>query len=508
MAAMSQSPSSALTQPPAGQIGLRGWLAKHEAALWLTLMVGLTLATRLPFLGHPAADFDEQLYSLMGQALIDGQLPYVDLWDRKPPGLFALYGALHAAFGPSPLAFQIPALLITLGGGWLCYWLGCRIAPPAAAAMGSALYPLLMALFSSHSGQSEVFYVPLLLLIAALLVKAHRAETTKRAKALLALAMLLGGLALQIKYTVLPVCLIFGLAALAILRVKGVSTLHLLTAATLFALLGFAPTALAALLYGQAGHWDAFVFANFTSARLRTAMPLSITLGQQLTYAAPLAMLAFGGLALSRQTPPQLPRAYAWAWAWLVAAMAGLFMSTTVYVYYYAALVPAVILTALPLFGPAMRFGRVIALSLTAWLLASLNPVGSAISAAQERAQLSEVAWLIQKRIAGNAHGLLIYDGPLALYPMSGATPPGTLVYPDHLNNALEAPALPIAPEAELTAILAARPAIIVTSSKPVTVRNVTTDRQVQQALDADYRLLSTFGFQDRPLEIYGLQQH
>ncbi len=51
-------------------------------------MIFATLVTRLPFLGHPAADLDEQLYSLIGSQMRHGMWPYIDLWEN----------AAHAAF--------------------------------------------------------------------------------------------------------------------------------------------------------------------------------------------------------------------------------------------------------------------------------------------------------------------------------------------------------------------------------------------------------------------------
>ncbi|MEC7422484.1 MAG: hypothetical protein VX648_08835, partial [Pseudomonadota bacterium] len=61
--------------------------------LWLILGLSLfALAVRFPFLGDHNADIDEQLYALIGSQLWHGQLPFVDLWDRKPFGLFLLFG--------------------------------------------------------------------------------------------------------------------------------------------------------------------------------------------------------------------------------------------------------------------------------------------------------------------------------------------------------------------------------------------------------------------------------
>lgn len=496
---MAQTASS----PPSG---FRAWLAAHSVRLWLAAMALLTLATRLPYLGHPSSDYDEQLYSLIGQGILDGKVPFVDMWDRKPPGLFLLFALFHKLGGPGPLAYQIPALLACLWGAWLTYRLGCRIGEKPAAGAAAALYPVLMALYGSHSGQSEVFYVPLTLAMAELLLCAEAAPEMRRTLVLSLAAMLIGGLALQIKYTVLPSCLLFGGLALLMLRRKGASWALSGASAALFGLMGLAPTLLAALWYAAHGAWDAFVFANFTSARLRLPMPLGITLGKQSLYAMPLVVFVLGGLAQAANMRKQgmaLSPYYGLALAWLLAGIAGMFMGTTIYVYYYAALMPAVVLVAMPMFGPVSRLGPWIAAGIIAWLTISLHPLGAIETSRQERAKLDELAAAIRPQLNEHAEGLFIYDGPVVLYRLTGASSPTRFLYPDHLNNQLESKALPIDPGTEVARILKSAPGVIVTSPVPVTMRNPVTAAIVGTALDQHYRKALSIEFQERPIEVY-----
>jgi hypothetical protein len=41
--------------------------------------------------------------------MLDGALPYVDIWDRKPIGLFLLYAAIRLLGGDGILAYQVTA---------------------------------------------------------------------------------------------------------------------------------------------------------------------------------------------------------------------------------------------------------------------------------------------------------------------------------------------------------------------------------------------------------------
>jgi len=70
--------------PPPATRGSRLWL-------WGTLAVVLLRA--LPNLSYPLGR-DQATYCVIGQGLLNGQQLYRNLWDNKPPGIFALYALL------------------------------------------------------------------------------------------------------------------------------------------------------------------------------------------------------------------------------------------------------------------------------------------------------------------------------------------------------------------------------------------------------------------------------
>ena len=466
----------------------------------------MTLVTRVPIFGDPVADFDEQLYTLIGRATAHGAVPYVDLWDRKPVGLFLIYALADAVGGPGPIAYQLLAIAFCLVGGWLTYRLGRRIlpnAPPANAGLAACLYPLMMAIYGSQSGQSEIFYTPLLLAMAELvLVGVDRAGAARTWWPML-LAMALGGVALQVKYSVLPPCLLFGAFALWRLRAGQASMGRLGLAAVAFAGLGLAPTVAAAGFYAWRGQFDTFAFANFVSIGLRAPMPWQVTLGRQFSDLAPLLVIAGGGVLFAARARRPMPLAWRLALAWLGAATAGLFMGTTIYTYYYAALVPPVVLVALPMFDMRRRANTVILAGVLVWMLATANPVRRLADAARDRAAVTAMADLLRPAVGDPAHPLYVYDGPTALYRLTGSALPSRFIYPDHLNNALEARALPVAPQAEIARILAHQPGAIVTSPVPVTLRNRATEAQVQAAIARDYVPGPVITLLARPMAIY-----
>ncbi len=81
-----------------------GWLA---FALFLLVSLALQAAS----FGDTNRHADETFYFLVGQRMHEGLLPYVDVWDRKPFGLFLAY-YLIAGISTSVLAYQLVACVL------------------------------------------------------------------------------------------------------------------------------------------------------------------------------------------------------------------------------------------------------------------------------------------------------------------------------------------------------------------------------------------------------------
>src|ERR1051326_6242466 len=80
------------------------------------LLFVLTLIPRLPSLLHPQPIDDEAVYSVVANEIVDGNRPYIDAVERKPPFLFWTYAAVFEAFGKfNWLGLHAVALIWTLG---------------------------------------------------------------------------------------------------------------------------------------------------------------------------------------------------------------------------------------------------------------------------------------------------------------------------------------------------------------------------------------------------------
>lgn len=62
----------------------------HRPAVQFLVLLLITVVLRLDTFGDPNLHGDEVFYHTVGVAMHHGALPYVDVWDRKPFGLFAL----------------------------------------------------------------------------------------------------------------------------------------------------------------------------------------------------------------------------------------------------------------------------------------------------------------------------------------------------------------------------------------------------------------------------------
>jgi hypothetical protein len=169
-------PGSSL--PPAAEIVPR--LHVRDPDAWLrAACFGVTVLAALQILLFPFGR-DQGIYALVGEGLLHGKLPYKDLWDFKPPGIYFVYAFAQAVFGKSMLA---PRLLEVLGLALLVACSG-RLAQTffgnsTIGYVGGALAALIHAeLEFWHTGQPETFGG--VLTFVALVLTTREGKRTRR----------------------------------------------------------------------------------------------------------------------------------------------------------------------------------------------------------------------------------------------------------------------------------------------------------------------------------------
>jgi hypothetical protein len=100
---------------------------------WLVLAALAFVALRAPVLSMPL-ERDEGEYAYIGWRLLEGEVPYRDGFNQKPPGVFAVYAAAIAAFGRSVEGIRLVLYVWTAATAALLFLLVRRLADPLAAA--------------------------------------------------------------------------------------------------------------------------------------------------------------------------------------------------------------------------------------------------------------------------------------------------------------------------------------------------------------------------------------
>ncbi|SLK10548.1 hypothetical protein [Novosphingobium mathurense] len=438
-----------------------GAVSSPKRAAWLAALFALVaLVLRCSTFGNPNLGVDEQFYLLVGQRMHEGALPYVDVWDRKPFGLFVLYWIF--AFFPDPvLACQLGATMFAAATAWVIWRLLRDCTQPQGALLGGLAYLVLLGPFNGFGGQAPVFY-NLFIATAAMLVWRERiAPLTNRGVSRIDVAMALCGLAIAIKPTAMFEGAFLGLwCALGLWR-QG-HRRAMIGPILRWMLLGAIPTLAIGAAYLTIGHGDEWWHAMVTSSLTKQVRPpeqlsfLSFALAMRI---GPVVLLALWGLVAIRNERPLL----IFLGGWLMAATVGLLVLLSFFAHYaLPLLVPLSVAAGLAFArGGAGRIGFAALIAVYAlWY----DPTNFTLSR-QARTEMAQLSQLAQAHDRGR--GMLVFDGPSWLYAMTGERFLSPLVFPQHLNSEIERNVSHLETDHEVDRILAGRPGVVVTALSP-----------------------------------------
>ncbi|MBB5715254.1 hypothetical protein [Sphingomonas aerophila] len=459
-----------MTRPAA-----QGWLA---AAALLCVMVLL----RAWDWGNPVIHVDEQYYLLVGNRMLHGAVPYLDIWDRKPVGLFLLFAAIRLLPGDGILAYQLAASLTA--------WVTALIVRQASKEIGAAergalaaaaLYLIGVSLLGGRGGQAPVFYnLPVAAAGCLTLTLPRRSINAMVVSG--AAACLLVGLAIQMKYTPAVEGAVMGLAHLWWFRRRGAGWPALAGAALLWSALGAAPTLAVFGWYAAKGPQalDTFWFANFTSIALRAGYPADQLAMRLLGIVAQLApLLVAAGATWRRQyRSPAVKLAV----CWLLAAIGGFLAIGTFFDHYALPLVGPLAILAAPTLGRPSRL--LIATGLLALVLFAVEAIKRPADAAGAR----EVARIV--RANSGSECPYVFIGDTITYLLADACLPTAYAFPNLLAYSTEKGATGIDEAAEVRRVLAKRPPVIVTSDRRLEIWNRDSLAALKGTLSLDYRLV------------------
>jgi 4-amino-4-deoxy-L-arabinose transferase-like glycosyltransferase len=124
----------------------------------------LSILIRLPFYFPAVVDWDESTFVLMAQSVLDGHLPYVQLWDVKPPLLFAFFTLVVPASWHEIAGIRFAGTLCVALAAFLLYLIAGRWWTRPAAASAAVLFILVASLLpSGQATMSEHVMLPALM---------------------------------------------------------------------------------------------------------------------------------------------------------------------------------------------------------------------------------------------------------------------------------------------------------------------------------------------------------
>lgn len=435
--------------------------------LFIGAILLFTLIIRLPEFGNPAPDFDEQLYFLAGDRMWAGDIPFVDIWDRKPVGLFLIYAAIRLLGGDGIIQYQLVAAAFAAATAWLVFLITTRFAGWKGALTAALLYVLYLRGLNSAVGQTETFLMLFCVGTMLLALKSLETEDDRQIVRYAMAAMLIMGLSLQVKYTVLPQCIFFGLFFLWRIGTRSGVASALLRFAPAFVALGLAPTICVALFYLAIGHFDAFFYANFTSIFDRGKLSgdiLIYCIVRSVIMLLPLSILAVSAW-LEREPKAKNATAFAAIALWALACLSGIVMTGSIYIHYCVPLVPALAIMV-GAFVDRSAIRLVAPLVLTGYVLFFSQYSASFAKNDLDRVSMEAMTAVMQPHVQNGC--IYIYDGPSMLYTTTGSCLPTKRPYPDHLNNLQEKYSMGLNQANEVRRVLSTRPVAIVTANRPV----------------------------------------
>ena len=222
---------------------LSPWLNRHINFVCVTSLILFSILLRLPYFFTSVIGLDEGTYLLMGQSIVDGNLPYIELWDLKPPLAYAPYAITIWLFDNNIIAIRLLGA-ICLGIGAYFIYLSCKYIwgyqVGLIAALVSILFMSTMALGQATSLEI-IITVPLMGALAILVIRGINSQTSFQIGFILSVAVLMR---LNLAYLVVIIGLVLCIYPL-LAKNSGTLTKNFM----MYSIGGFIPLAIIVLPY-------------------------------------------------------------------------------------------------------------------------------------------------------------------------------------------------------------------------------------------------------------------
>ena len=114
------------------------WSRRAPALVWTVVFVIVLLGVRLWYVDFEG--WDESTFIIMGSHVLEGHLPYLELFDIKPPGIFFALAGVMSVFGENLLAVRFLGTFCLLVSAIAGYAIAIRQTTPLIAGASMAVF--------------------------------------------------------------------------------------------------------------------------------------------------------------------------------------------------------------------------------------------------------------------------------------------------------------------------------------------------------------------------------
>ena len=120
-----------------GLMAARVRAALNGNTFWVLVFVLTVGVTQIGSLEREVIDWDESVFILIAANVLDGHLPYVELFDNKPPMIFFMLAGVMAVFGESLLVVRLFGDVCILASCVAVFAIARRWTDPISAGLGT-----------------------------------------------------------------------------------------------------------------------------------------------------------------------------------------------------------------------------------------------------------------------------------------------------------------------------------------------------------------------------------
>lgn len=497
----------------------RNFLIKLTCLLFLW-----TLLLRFATFFKSVIDWDESLYILIADRWLSGNLPYIEVWDHKPIGIYTIFASALYLFGRSIISVRIAAIIFISLTSLILYLIGIELTGKKNSGIAaSVLYPVYSLGLGGAAANTEPFFSLFNMLGLLLLLKVLREElSTRRLLLMVAGAGIAFGITLQIKYIVIFEIAYFTIAFIPLKMRKrsSMTAWQWISSGLVFSTTLLAPTAIALLYYLHSGYLNEFIYSNFKANQqhieMRTLLGMFIPFARSMekwsNWVNVLLVLSALGIAIPHILPGRgkgirAERGFlTFLLLWLVVSLLECWLTFKFYPHYYLVTIPPLCLLAGYSF---YRVGineissrRVVLLCLVISFVQLSHIFATSskwILGWKKKDRITQVANYLEENISPQDFIYVVNDQPI-YYFLTRARIPTRYAFPPFLIDPHFSKVAGIDYRNEIDHILSLNPKYILVNNDSMHKRAV----EIKNLLKKSRPIEKTYG----NLDIYGISSH